>query len=225
MRVRIGLVLLLSLGPAAAAGELIFDLQEVSAGDKLFVRPYEGPLGDFEVGGGPRLEWIGLTAGGWLRSRDAVVRVRGPKCQLPVGDYSFVVMTIAHENVTFAIQRNSFSDGGSKLYHPLTYAIPIRPGAPFVLDFSRPPQIVFAWPPKEHRTRAGERLFVQAVLIDPVLDFVVCGFNPAPQQPTAGSGEPSANTPINTRNTTLPPRVTISRANGEVVARGSMDYG
>jgi hypothetical protein len=62
-------------------------------------------------------------------------------------------------------------------------------------------------------------MFVQAVLVDPVLDFVVCDLNYGPQQATSG------NKTVNGRDTTLPPQVTIARANGEIIGQGPMDFG
>ena len=206
-------------------GETYYRFAATPAGDKLSVRPYEGPVGDFEVGGGSKFETADFAAIGWLRSRDSLVRVPGPKCRLPAGDYSLSLMMITHGKLSFTIQRSNFSDGGSKLYQSPVYPISIRPGVPFVLDFSHRPQMVFAWPPKNHRAKAGERLFVQAVLVDPMLDFVVSGLSYGSQKAAPGSGALSADTPINPRNTNLPPQVIISRANGEIVARGSMDYG
>jgi hypothetical protein len=202
-------------------GETNYRFAATPAGDKLFVRPCEGPMGDFEVGGGAKFRTIDLTVSGYLRSRDTLVRISGPKCQLPAGDYSIWSMTIVHRNLTFMIQQNSFRDGGSKLYQSPTYPIRIRPDTPFVLDFSRRPQIVFAWPPKDLRTRPGERMFVQAVLVDPVLDFVVGGLNYGLPKEAPASGAKS----VSSRDTNLPPQLTIARANGEIIERGSLDYG
>jgi len=207
-------------------GETFYRFAATPAGDKLFVRPYDGPLGDFEIGG-PKFQTTALTAGGHLQSRDTIIPVNGPKCRLPVGDYSLAYLTVAHQGLTFAIQQNIHGDGAfrGKLYHQPAYPIPIREGTCFVLDFSHSPQIVFACPSRDHRARVGENLFVEAVLADPALDFVVCNLSYTPPQPAAGPAEPPAHTRAQTRNTTLPPQVTISRANGEVVARGVMGYG
>jgi hypothetical protein len=195
-------------------------------GDKLTVRPYDGPMGTLVIGGGPRFQTADTVATGWLRSRDAMIRVESAECRLPTGDYVLDSMTVAHKQLTFAIQQNCHTDGGfrSRLYRTPTYPLAIRPGERFVLDFSRTPRIIFADPPKDSRVKAGQRMFVEAVLADPVLDFVVSNLNYTPP-PQNGPAEVPAGTRAAPRSVTLNPHVKISRSNGEVVDEGTMHYG
>lgn len=188
------------------------------AGDKLIVRRYEGPMGELEIGGGNKFRSADLTVVGSLRSRDAVIGVTEPTCRIPAGDYFFDSVKISHGPFEFAIQQNDHTDGGfrSRLYHSRDCPVAIREGKRFVLDFSNQPQIVFADPPKDHRVKLGERMFVEAVLADPSLDFVVSNFSVASQP---------AGTSARIQRTVLNPQVTISRSNGEVVDKGSMHYG
>ena len=90
-------------------------------------------------------------------------------------------------------------------------ANPSRPGAvriratqPFVLDFSGKPQVLFALPARNQRVQCGSTLLVKGVLIDPALD-VMFRFIRQERQ--------------------LDPTVVIKRANGEIVARGTMPFG
>jgi hypothetical protein len=196
------------------------------AGEKLTVRPYDGPMGALEIGGGPKFQTADITATGWLRSRDAVVSLAGAECRLPAGDYVLDSVTVTHKELSFAIQPNYHSDGGfrSRLYHAPTYPVPIRAGERFILDFSRQPRIIFADPPKDSRVKVGQRMFVEAVLADPVLDFVVSNLNYTPPPQDAPAKLP-AGTRAAPRSVTLNPHVKISHPNGEVVDEGTMHYG
>jgi hypothetical protein len=208
-------------------GEQYYRFAASPAGDKLIVRPYEGPMGDFEIGGGRKFETTDIVTSGWLRSRDTMVQVEGPKCWLPAGDYALYSATITHGDLTFSIEENDHSDGGfrSKLYHARTCPIHIRQGECFVLDFSNPVQIVFADPPKECRVRVGQKLFVEAVLTDPILDVAFSDLTCIPANPAGEPAEPRAVARAGPRNTPLNPRVTISRSNGGIVSEGVMGYG
>ncbi len=207
--------------------ETCYRFSATPAGDRLTVRRYHGPMGTFEIGGGRKFKTTDVAASGWLRSRDAVVQMKGPKGQLPTGDYLFDSTTIAHDGLVIALQKNNHSDGGfrSKLYHPPTYPIHIRQDKDFVLDFSNHPEIVFAEPARGRKVKVGEGLSVEAVLVDPVLDFVICDISHTPQAPNSESMARPGDHPAGAGDPTLYPRVTISRANGETVAEGAMRYG
>jgi len=208
-------------------GETYYHFAATPGGDKLIVRPYEGPLGDFEVGGGSRFKTADLAVAGSLRSRDALVHVRGPTCRLPAGDYLLHSLTVSHEGLQFTVGPNYHSDGGfrSKLRHVPNYPIRIREGERFALDFSNRPQIVFADPRRDYTAKPGELFGVEAVLADPVLDFVVSNFSYTPSDSRGGSAEQPKGSIARGRDTILNPRVTISRSNGEVVSEGIMHYG
>jgi hypothetical protein len=203
-------------------GETYYRFAASPAGDRLIVRPYEGPMGDFEIGGG-KFKTAELTVAGTLRSRDAEIRLRDPTCRLPAGDYMLYSAKVSHGELEFAIQKNYHTDGGfrSRLYHVPTYPICIRAGERFILDFSHKPETVFITPAEGHRVKAGEQLWAQAVLTDPIADFVVYSLSRASRGSTDGSGKQ----PGSIRDTVLHPQVTISRSDGEVMTEGVMRYG
>jgi len=186
------------------------------AGDKLTVRTYTGPLGTFEVVRGDRK--IGtLAMSGSLRSATTTVPVgvdlcdgRPPaparSCKLPVGDYRLSYLTVQIDALRVGILNNYHVDGKprGKIDPANTYGIAIRADKPFVLEFSRQPQVLFALPARDHRVKLGEELSVQAVLIDTGLDVMFRHL---------------------TQEKQLDPKITLARANGEIVAEGTMPFG
>jgi hypothetical protein len=185
-------------------------------GDKLTVEPYAGPLGVFEIGPGGRS--IGaITMMGSLRSATTVVAVGAPtsagrmpepvrSCKLPVGDYRIDDLFIQIGDLRALILNNYHADGKpmGNMDRQNTYGIPIRADKPFVLEFSRQPQILFASPARNHRVKPGEELSIKAVLIDPALNVMFR---------------------VLTHGEQLDPKVTIARANGETVTEGTMPFG
>jgi hypothetical protein len=69
---------------------------------------------------------------------------------------------------------NIHSDGHrlARIDDPPVLSFKIRENKPFILDFSNKPEVLFASPAKEHRLKPGEKLDVEAVLIDPILDIM-----------------------------------------------------
>jgi len=188
-------------------------------GDKLTVRPYTGPLGTFEVGpGGRNIDRLAIR--GSLRSKKTAVAVGDVtdgtrpesvrSCRLPVGDYLPEMVSLDYGSLFINLSNNYHSDGKPRdtPHRRWVYGIAIRQDKPFVLDFSNKPAVLFASPARDYRIKAGEELLVKAVLIDPVLDIMIRDLN------TGGD-----------RSTSLDPKVTISRSNGEIVAEGVMPFG
>jgi hypothetical protein len=187
-----------------------------SAGDKLTVRSYTGPLGTFEVGRGDRKIGM-LTMSGSLRSATATVPVGvdlsdghppapARSCKLPVGDYQLSYLTVQIDALRVGIVNNAHLDGKprAKVDRLNTYDIAIRADKPFTLEFSHQPQVLFALPARDQRVKRGEELSVKAVLIDTALDVMFRHL---------------------TQEKQLDPKVTIARANGEIVAEGTMPFG
>ncbi len=185
-------------------------------GDKLTVQPYVGPLGVFEIGPGGRNVGV-LTMVGSLRSATTAVAIgagtsnrRVPEpvrsCQLPVGDYRIDDVFVQFGDLRALILNNYHADGKpmGKMESQNTYGMAVREDKPFVLEFSRQPQILFASPARDYRVKLGEELSVKAVLIDPALNVMFR---------------------ILTHGERLDPKVVIKRANGEVVAEGTMPFG
>lgn len=154
------------------------------AGDKLFVRPYEGDFGTFKIGSGWRFI-LNKNVSGSLISKDAALAVgKGlerdwPKptrsCSLPVGDYLPASLTITFGPLRISVSDNYHSDGKprDRSGRPPVYGIKIRKNKPFVLDFSNKPDVIFASPPADFRLKPGEKLDVKAVLVDPELNIMI----------------------------------------------------
>jgi hypothetical protein len=101
----------------------------------------------------------------------------------------------------------------------------VRKDAPFVLDFSNEPAVMFASPPKEHRVRRGEKLEVKAILVDPVLDVMIRHLDDLSQQRTEEHRTASGRTITSSRPVSLDPKVIVTRADGEKIAQGVMPFG
>jgi len=200
-------------------GGKFYTFSATPTGDKLIVRPYDGPLGTFEVGAGGRD--IGrLEIRGSLRSKTTAVAVgeiaSGTRpepvrsCRLPVGDYLPEMVSLNYDTLSINISNNYHSDGKPRdtTHRRWVYGIAIREDKPFVLDFSNKPAVLFASPARDERVKTGDEISVKAVLIDPVLDVMIRDLS------TGGD-----------RSTSLDPKVTIARSNGEIVAEGVMPFG
>lgn len=200
-------------------GETFYTFSATPAGDKLMVRPYDGPFGTFEVGaGGRNIDRFEIM--GSLCSQNGAVAVgemiNGNRPQytrswrLPVGDYLPEYVTLEYGKLHINISKNYHADGKprSTTNRQWVRGIAIREDKPFVFDFSNKPAVMFAGPARDHRVKVGEELSVMAVLIDPVHDFMIRGLSV--------TGE---------RRESLNPKVTICRASGEIVAEGVMPFG
>ncbi|MCP4611091.1 MAG: hypothetical protein GY845_20470 [Planctomycetes bacterium] len=156
------------------------------AGDKLFVRPYDGDFGKFRIGSGWRLVF-NKKMNGSLISKDKALAVGKslehdwPKdtrsSRLPVGDYLPAILNITFGPLSIDISDNYHSDGKPRDRggNPAVYAIKIRKNKPFTLNFSNKPEVIFASPTADLRLKTGENLDVKAVLVDPELDIMIRG--------------------------------------------------
>ncbi|MGB2861986.1 MAG: hypothetical protein WBC05_01555 [Sedimentisphaerales bacterium] len=219
-----------------------------STGDKLFVRPYEGRLGTFEIGAGGR-DTHEFTITGSLLSKDTVVPIGGelengwPKpvqsCQVPEGDYLPAYMSISLGTLNKEISDDGQSESLSTLsiwisdnYHsggkahdmdrPKVYGIKIRKDKPFVLDFSNEPEVVFASPTKGQRVQPGDELLVKAVLTDPKLHIVI-GIRQEKQREEFTN--PDGKRTVKESVGPIHPTVFITRSDGEKVVEGVMPFG
>jgi len=202
-------------------GDKLYRFSATPKGDKLFIRPYEGPFGIFEIGAGGR-EVEKMSAQGGLQSEDTAVPVshqlgKSPNpagtrsCRLPVGDYLPVYMTITYGDLQIAISDNYHSDADSRNapQPKRVYGIKLREEETFTFDFSNDPAVIFASPATNHRLKRGEELRVTAALIDSVFNIMIRGLY------DKSSGGRSS----------LDPKITIARADGQVVAEGPMPFG
>jgi hypothetical protein len=161
------------------------------AGDKLFVRPYDGEFGTFRIGSGWRLIFNNKVSGSLL-SKDAALAVGGElkrdwpqptrSCRLPVGDYLPAMLDITFGSLRISVSDNYHSDGKprDRAGLPPVYGIKIRKNKPFVLDFSNKPDVIFASPAADHRLKPGEKVDVKAVLVDPELNIMIRGLEAKP---------------------------------------------
>jgi hypothetical protein len=154
------------------------------AGDKLFVRPYNGEFGTFKIGAGWRLIFNKEMSGSLL-SKDAALAVgkeleldrpkEAQSCSLPVGDYLPSMLDIKLGPVSIRVSDNDHSDGKSydRGGRPPVYGIKIRKNKSFVLDFSNKPDVIFTSPAADHHVKPGDQLNVRAILVDPELDIMI----------------------------------------------------
>ena len=206
-------------------------------GDKLFVRPYDGEFGTFEVGAGGRDIYPEMTVKGSLCSEDMVVAVGGElehgrlksvkSCRLPVGDYLPGTLTITFGLLRITISRNYRSDGKLRdsSGSPIFYGIKIRKDKPFVLDFSNKPEMMFVSPPKGHRVKLGGQLRVEADLIDPKLDIIIRYLEDITRKQKKEYVTSNGRKRTSKQVMSLEPKALITRANGEKVAEGVLPLG
>jgi len=154
------------------------------AGDKLFVRPYDGEFGTFKIGSEWRLIF-NKNMSGSLLSKDAALAVgseleldRPKEAQsysLPVGDYLPSMLYVKLGPMSISVSDNYHSDGKSRdrSGRPPVCGIKIRKNKPFVLDFSNKPNVIFASPAVAIHIKPGDMLDVKAVLVDPELDIMI----------------------------------------------------
>ena len=203
-------------------GGTLYRFSATPAGDKLTVVPYEGPMGTFAVGAGSR-DLDAPMIRGWLSSRETSVVVGrwsersglidAESSRVPVGDYLLDLVTVTYGSLRIGISDNYHSDGRRQSIRqdrPRKYSIHICADQPFVLDFSAPPEVMFAAPARDQRVPPGDDVQVMAVLTDPVLDTMIRRLDVVEE---AGEG------------VSLDPKVTVTRADGEVVAEGVMPFG
>lgn len=196
--------------------ETCYRVSAAPSGRKLFVWPYRGPLGTLEIKPGTRdIEKLIVT--GSLESGESLIRLTeqaqsedkstAGSYRLPVGDYRPTILRIQYDDLRCLILPNRHADGspgGRSELGPPAYGIKIQENKPFVLDLSGEPKVIFASPAKGVRVPLGDQLAVKAVLTDPSLDVMYRQIR---------DKEP------------LNPTVKIARANGEIVAEGTMPFG
>ena len=205
-------------------------------GDKLFVRPYDGALGTFEVSPGGR-DIREVSIQGSLLSQEAVVAVEDgleygfPKptrsSRLPEGDYLPARVTMALGHLQIDVSHNNYADGNpyGGTARPKVYGIKIRADKPYILDLSNKPDVLFASPAKDLRTKLGDELRIMAVLIDPELDIMIRGLDDMTGAKAATIKMADGREFAYKRGRSLDPKVVITRANGEQVAEGVMPFG
>jgi hypothetical protein len=204
-------------------------------GDKLSVRPYEGPLGVFEVGaGGRNVQKMDIQ--GSLRSQETSVAIGEglvggwPKatrqCRIPVGDYYPAMIDVNLGSVSIMVSNNyhGSAPGRPRAGEPVA-GIAIRADKPYVLDFSNKPVVVFTEPVADRLIARGQEILIKAVLVDPKLDLMIRRLYDAGGATKETFKTPDGKEQTYTRRLSLDPKVTITRTNGEIVAEGVMPFG
>lgn len=173
------------LGAMHEIGGKLYHFWATPNGDRLFSQPYEGPLGVFRAKVGRHKG----TIMGSLRSENSAVAIGGndkgsllekiESCELPTGDYLPSMLHIESSRMRIQVSDNYHSDGKSRDRggREHVYGIKIRPDKPFVLDFAKDPEVMFAYPSKDQRIKLGSELIVKAVLVDPELDIMLRGIS------------------------------------------------
>ncbi|UCC99148.1 MAG: hypothetical protein JSW66_04530 [Phycisphaerales bacterium] len=220
-----------------AIGGQYYRFATTPLGDKLFGRPYDGPLGTFEVGpGGRDIQEVSIQ--GSLLSEETAVAVGDdgmedgwPKpaksCRVPVGDYRPVFLRLTFGRLSITISGNYHADGkprggGSR---PDVYGIRIRQDKPYIFDLTNKPDVLFASPAKDKRVKLGNELRVKAVLVDPELDVMVRGLDDMTHVENTTVKMADGQERTFKRARSLDPKVVITRADGEKVAEGVMPFG
>jgi hypothetical protein len=146
--------------------------------------------------------------------------------RLPVGDYRFEEATVHYGELTITISNDNYAEGKRPdSGHRPAYPIAIRADKPFVFDFSNKPSVLFARPAPGQRLKPGEELGVKAVFLDPVQNMWIRGLIDQRQRRETVITDPSGKPHRSVEFLALDPKVTIARANGEVVAEGTMPFG
>jgi len=205
-------------------------------GDKLFVRPYDGELGTLELGPGDR-DVDKLEMNGSLRGKDTAVAVGDgleggwPEptrtCEIPAGDYYPAYLTMRIGDVRISVSNNYHADaqGRSSSDRETVHGIKVRAGKPYVLDFSNKPVVVFVHPKDKQRVAPGSEVKVEAVLLDPVLDIMIRRLDDMTRVEKKTYRTPDGRERTYEQAPSLDPKVTVARANGEIVAEGVMPFG
>jgi hypothetical protein len=209
-------------------------------GDQLLVRRYDGPLGILELDPGRR-DVKRFQMMGELQSRTAVIGVgygcmddKGMpqgvrRCEIPVGDYCPSFMTVSLGKIRFTFSDNYYQTASGRTgFDPGTrYNMAIRAEKPFVLDFSNKPVVVFREPLTNGRPLLfpGTPLRIEAVLVEPVRNIMIRRLEDMSHPEKRSYKTPDGQEMTYEQGVSLDPKVTIARANGEIVAEGTMPFG
>jgi hypothetical protein len=209
----------------------LFQISATPTGDLLKVRRYRGEMGVLRIAPGNRkLAEVGMS--GSLSSATTIVPIgRAPflgsnlnkvqECQIPVGDYCPNMLGVRYGRLAISLSNNYHLDGQpyGAIEEP-RYGIAIRKDRPFVLDFSNRPEVMFASPAKDQTFKPGDKVEVEAVLVDPVQNAMIRNLRDTSRKMVRKSGDQTYEMDLS-----LDPTVTILDASGKTVAEGKMPFG
>ncbi|UCF17533.1 MAG: hypothetical protein JSW59_08730, partial [Phycisphaerales bacterium] len=165
-----------------------FEFMLVEDGSKIAGRPYKGELGTIKVGKGGRdlakAEFSGsVNQAGQVAAPVGTIKESWPspvaECEIPVGDYTARIMTVAYDNLAIRISNNYHTNAkGESRGKEVVYGMHVRKDKPYVLDFTNKPMVVFDQPPMSKTSFSrGEQIKFASVMIDPKLDIMIRGLD------------------------------------------------
>ncbi len=214
-----------------------FEFMLIEDGKKIAARSYKGPLGTIIAGKGAReLEKVEFKGSvhqqRYVAAPIGTVKELTPEavteCTIPVGDYTPYIMHVTYDNLDICISNNYHTNAqGQSASKEIVYGMQVRQDKPYVLDFSNEPMVIFDRPPRHQTTfLRGDEIKFAAVLIDPNLDIMIRGLDDTSvkvdKEYKNAEGKVVHTAKV---NKSLDPNVVISRADGEVVAKGVMPFG
>ncbi len=214
-------------------GDQYYRFSSTPTGDRLLVRPYEGPLEILELGAGGRT-LKKLQMEGWLMSAEMIVAVGDgtegglPKatqrCRIPAGDYSdfLLLVTLGDTRLLVSTNRLHLADQGSS--EPVS-SLRIRADKPLVLDFPNRPEAMFLQPEVGQRVAPGDEVRIDTVLVDPILNVMIGRLEDMAHVEPPDPAAPAAEGGPYVRGLSLDPRVVITRANGRRIEQAVLPFG
>jgi hypothetical protein len=205
-------------------------------GDRLFVQPYDGPLGIFEVDAGGR-NVKRLEIKGSLSAEETTVAVgytlengrssNTRRYEIPIGDYHPAAMEASVGSVRFTVSSDYPRDTQGR---PIPGGAPacriaIREEKPYVLAFSNTPRVVFLQPQENLRACPGDEVKTETALLDPGPGILIPYLYDIVSGETVTYRTPEGRERTVERVRPLEPKVLIKRADGGIVAQGGMAFG
>lgn len=228
------------LGAYRRVNGKFYTLAASPMGDKLIVKLYDGDLGTFKVGPGPR-DLKDLKMSGSLISEQLAVAIGTFKekeeggyldfesveeFQIPTGDYTIDYLSVHYGPLRISLSVNYHSDGIPRdPKRENKFAIAIRKDQPFTLDFSNAPDVMFASPAKDQTFAPGDDISVKAVLIDPKLGVMIRNLDDTREKVKKETDLGDGKKESYERQKSLDPVVTIVDSAGKTVSEGPMPFG
>jgi len=219
-----------------ADGQL-YTIKASPTGDKLFVEPYQGDYGFFEVGpGGRNIDKLG--ASGLLLSEGESLFTLGevashfsaektPRQRLPEGNYQPMMLTVDFGRLEVSLMPNYIAeDGTERADVKPAFNIAVRKDKPFVLDFSNKPEVTFISPRPEETFKPGDEVDISAMLVDQKLDLMIRDIKDTTKKERELTYTDDQGNPVTVPSyASLDPKVTIKDSTGKQVASGTMPFG
>lgn len=204
-------------------------------GSKVKVSPYRGKYGQFQIGTRKRdIDKLGVV--GTLQSKEQMnvslgkpdyyyTADRPKQCRLPVGDYQPSYITVDYGSVTVRLSASSYDTSGQRTAQT-GFGIKIREDKPFVLDFAKQPTVVFTGPTKGRVYRPGDKISINALMLEPELGMMIRGLYDTKQKTGTRTATDEHGKSVRVPSyASLHPSVSITDSSGKEVASGTMPFG